>query len=182
MKQRVLVFTVFLALVGAAVRSAPWGAAKATAVPEADGYVAIPNAAVPPAKGRVYKAVFDANHAAEKPTQLLPAINNLGSELNAFAATGLPKSAAKFVLVFHGPAMDGILDDTHYRAKHGVANPNLKVLSRLKAAGVEMFVCGQNLATDKIDPRTLTPDVRVASDALIVLMTYQNDGYALLSF
>jgi intracellular sulfur oxidation DsrE/DsrF family protein len=182
MKKRLLVFTVAIALLAVAARSAPWGPAKSPAVPEADGYVEIPNAAVPPAKGRVYKAVFDANRAADKPSQLLPAVNNLGSELNAFAAAGLPKSAAKFVLVFHGPAMDGILDDAHYRAKHGVANPNLKVLSRLKAAGVEMFVCGQNLAADKIDPRTLTPDVRVASDALIVLMTYQNDGYALLSF
>lgn len=45
-----------------------------------------------------------------------------------------------------------------------------------------MFVCGQNLVSDKIDPKTLSPDVSVASDGLIVLMTYQNRGYALLSF
>ena len=182
MKKRLLVLAATGAVLAGAAISEPWGAARAPAVPEADGYVEIPNAAVPPVKGRVYKAVFDANRAADKPSQLLPAVNNLGSELNAFAAAGLPKSAAKFVLVFHGPAMDALLDDGHYKAKHGVGNPNLKVLSRLKAAGVEMFVCGQNLAADKVDPRTLTQDVRVASDALIVLMTYQNDGYALLSF
>jgi intracellular sulfur oxidation DsrE/DsrF family protein len=45
-----------------------------------------------------------------------------------------------------------------------------------------MYVCGQNLAFEKIDPTTLAPEVAVASDALIVLMTYQNKGYALLSF
>ena len=182
MKNRLLVSAGSMMFLAMAALSVPWGAAKAPAVPEADGYVDIPNAAVPPAKGRVYKAIFDANRAADKPSQLIPAVNNLGSELNAFAAAGLPGSAAKFVLVFHGPAMDALLDDAHYRAKHGVGNPNLKVLARLKASGVAMFVCGQNLASDKIDPRTLTPDVRVASDALIVLMTYQNDGYALLSF
>ncbi|HEY6148652.1 MAG TPA: hypothetical protein VIZ69_13180, partial [Thermoanaerobaculia bacterium] len=111
MKNRLLVSAGSIAFFAMAVLSLPWGAPKAPAVPEADGYVDIPNAAVPPAKGRIYKAVFDANRAADKPTQLLPAVNNLGSELNAFAAAGLPKSAAKFVLVFHGPAMDGILDD-----------------------------------------------------------------------
>ena len=181
MNKRLLVASAatFLAL---RMSAAPWGPAKAPAVPEADGYVDIPNAAIPPVKGRIYKVIFDANRAADKPNQLVPGVNNLASELNAFAVAGLPKSAAKFVLVFHGPAMDALLDDQHYRGKHGVANPNLKVLSRLKALGVEMFVCGQNLASDKIDPRTLTPDVRIASDALIVLMTYQNDGYALLSF
>ena len=46
----------------------------------------------------------------------------------------------------------------------------------------EIFVCGQNLAADKIDPKTLSPDVQIATDALIVLMTYQNNGYSLLSF
>jgi intracellular sulfur oxidation DsrE/DsrF family protein len=52
----------------------------------------------------------------------------------------------------------------------------------MKKAGVELFVCGQNLAFAKIDPRSLTTDVTVASDALLVLMKYQNEGYALLSF
>ncbi|MDQ6893918.1 MAG: DsrE family protein [Acidobacteriota bacterium] len=182
MSKRLLVLVATGAFLAGAAISDPWGPARAPSVPEADGYVEIPNAAVPPVKGRVYRAVFDANRAADKPSQLVPAVNNLGSELNAFAAAGLPKSAAKFVLVFHGPAMDALMDDAHYRAKYHIDNPNLRVLSRLKSGGVEMFVCGQNLASDKIDPRTLTPDVRVASDALIVLMTYQNDGYALLSF
>jgi intracellular sulfur oxidation DsrE/DsrF family protein len=63
-----------------------------------------------------------------------------------------------------------------------VANPNLKVLAELKKAGVEIFVCGQNLAHENIDPKIISPDVAVASAAQIVLMTYQNDGYALMSF
>jgi len=105
-----------------------------------------------------------------------------GSEINALAAAGVPLRNAKFALVFHGAAIPGILDESHYRAKFGVTNPNLKVIAGLKRAGVELFVCGQNLAFDNIDPKVLTPEVRIASDALIVLMTYQNNGYALLSF
>ena len=128
------------------------------------------------------RAVFDATRAAEKPTQILPALNMVGSELNALGVSGVPVANAKFVVVFHGPALDGILDNKHYRAKFGVDNPNIDVIAQLKKAGTELFVCGQNLAFDHIDPVTLSPDVTIASDALIVIMTYQNNGYALLSF
>lgn len=159
-----------------------WSAPKAPAIPQADGYVDIPHAAVMPQKSHVYRAIFNATAAADEPTQLIPAVNMAGSELNALAATGVPLKNAKFVLVFHGAAINGILNEAQYKAKFNVSNPNIKVLAELKKAGVELFVCGQNLAADKIDPVTITPDVTVASDALIVLMEYQNKGYALMSF
>lgn len=44
------------------------------------------------------------------------------------------------------------------------------------------IVSGQYLIGEHIDPKTLSPDVTVASDALIVLIVYQNNGYALMSF
>jgi intracellular sulfur oxidation DsrE/DsrF family protein len=161
---------------------AAWAPSKAPAIPEASGFVLIPKAAVPPTKETVYKAVFDATRAAEKPTQLLPALDMAGSELNALAVSGVPLRNARFVVAFHGPALVGLLRDAGYKSKFGIANPNLAVLSRLKKAGVKLYACGQNLAFDGVDPGTLTPDVSIASDALIVLMTYQNRGYALLSF
>ena len=52
----------------------------------------------------------------------------------------------------------------------------------MKKTGVQLFVCGQNLAFEHVDPKTIVPEVAVASDALIVPMTFQNDGYAILSF
>jgi len=119
---------------------------------------------------------------ANKPAELLPALNMAGSEFNALGAAGVPLQNAKLAIIFHGPAINGILDDAHYREKFGVSNPNLKVLSQLKKSEAEIFVCGQNLAADKIDPKTLSADVEIASDALVVLMTYQNNGYSLLSF
>ena len=39
----------------------------------------------------------------------------------------------------------------------------------MKKQGVEFYVCGQDWAGEKIDPRTLVPDVTVAADALLVL-------------
>jgi intracellular sulfur oxidation DsrE/DsrF family protein len=162
--------------------AAQWGVPKAPVIPEADGYVVIPGAAVQPQLSRTYRAVFDATRAADTPTQLVPALNMAGSELNALGVAGALPSHAKFVVVFHGAAIDGILKDAEYKAKFRVSNPNLKVLAAMKQAGVRLFVCGQNLAFAKIDPGTLDPSVTVASDALIVLMTYENDGYAVLSF
>jgi len=183
MTQRTKVLLLATATVAVAgLARAQWPAPVAPAIPEADGYVAIPQAAIPPSPARTYRAVFDATRVADDPKQLLPAVNMAGSELNLLVAAKVPLKNAKFTLVFHGPAVDGILDDAHYKAKYGIANPNLKVLAEFKKAGVELYVCGQHLAFTGIDPKTISPDVTVASDALIVLMTYQSNGYALMSF
>jgi intracellular sulfur oxidation DsrE/DsrF family protein len=169
-------------LIGAQSASTKWPAPKSPVIPEADGYVVIPGAAVSPDKSHTYRAIYDATRAAEAPGQLVPALNMAGSELNALAVAGVPASNAKFAIVFHGAALDGILDEAAYKAKFGISNPNLKVLAELKRAGVELYVCGQNLAFEHIDPKQLCGDVVIASDALIVLMTYQNNGFALLGF
>jgi intracellular sulfur oxidation DsrE/DsrF family protein len=174
--------TLALLFIAAPAAAARWPAAKSPAIPETSGFVVIPNAAVPPERAHVYKAIYDATRAAEKPSQVLPALDMAGSELNALAVSKIPLRNARFVVVFHGSALDGILDDAHYRAKYGVSNPNLAVLRRFQRAGVEMFVCGQNLAFEDRDPRSIAREVKVASDALIVLMKYQNSGYALLSY
>lgn len=152
------------------------------AIPEADGYTVIPGAKINPDKKRIYRAIYDATKAAKDASQLVPALNMAGSELNALAVCSIPLTNAKFVVVFHGAAINAILDEAHYKEKFGVSNPNLKVLAELKKSGVKLFVCGQNLLAENIDSKIISPDVTVASDALIVLMTYQNDGYALMSF
>lgn len=162
--------------------AAPWPTPTAPVIPTADGYAAIPGAALRPGHTHVYRAVFDATLGASKPDQLIPALNMAGSELNALGVEKVRLTNARFVVVFHGEALDGILDDAHYRARFGVHNPNLSVLAQLRKSGVKLFACGQNLIAANIDPTTLSPDVQVASDALIVLMVYQNRGYAMLSF
>jgi len=182
MKLTFVLLSMAILVVASSYTFAQYGKPQAAIIPEADGYVSIPNAAVPPDKKRVYKAVWDGTKAAKDPAQILPVLNMAGSELNAFAAEGVPAKNIKFVIVFHGGGLNGIMDNEHYKAKFGIANPNLKVLSEMKKAGVEIYVCGQNLIGENIDPKTISPDVRVASDALIVLMAYENDGYALLSF
>ena len=161
---------------------AGWPAAQSPAIPEASGYVHIEGAPFTPTVHDVYKAVFDARAGAGKPTELLPALDMVASEVNALAVEKVPLAHAQFAVVFHGDALDGILDDAHYKAKFGVANPNLPVLAKLKAQGTGLYVCGQNLAAIGLDPKALTPDVEVASDALLTLIALQQKGYALLSY
>jgi hypothetical protein len=63
----------FIVLIATATAAAgQWPQPKAPAVPSADGYVEIPNVALPPTKERKYQAVFDATRAADKPKQMLP--------------------------------------------------------------------------------------------------------------
>jgi intracellular sulfur oxidation DsrE/DsrF family protein len=159
-----------------------WPAAKSPAIPEASGYVHIDGAPFTPTNHEVWKAVFDARMGAGKPDQLLPALDMVASEVNALAVEGVPLAHAQFAVVFHGDAIDGILDDAHYKAKFGVKNPNLPVLAALKKQGTGLYVCGQNLAAIDLDPKALTPDVQVASDALLALMALQQKGYALVSY
>jgi intracellular sulfur oxidation DsrE/DsrF family protein len=151
-------------------------------IKQADGFVILKEAKMQPDKNHIYKAVYDATRAAAEASQILPAINMAGSELNALGVCNIPINHAKFVIVFHGAAMNGILDNAHYKEKYGIDNPNLIALDELKKAGVQLFVCGQNLVAENIDPKTISKDVVVASDALIVLMTFQSNGYALMSF
>jgi intracellular sulfur oxidation DsrE/DsrF family protein len=171
---------VVIALVCFVLKSpaADWPAAKAPVIPQADGYVLIPDAAVRPVQEHVYKAIFEATKFPKDFHDLLPAVNNAGSELNALSVENVPGQNWKFVIVFHGPSINGILDDSHYKEQYGVSNPNLAVLAEMKNAGVALFVCGQNIASAKIDPATITPLVTIGSDALLVLMEYENAGYA----
>ena len=159
-----------------------WPAPISPAIHEADGYVVIPNVAVAPEPKTTYRVIFDATKPAAKPDGLLPAVNAAGNVLNDLAVGKVPQGKRLLAVVFHGPAVDGILDDAHYRAKYGVPNPNLPVLAALKKQGVELLVCGQHLAAEHIDPKILSPDIKVASDAYLVLINYQNRGYALMLF
>lgn len=162
--------------------SQQWPAPKAPAIPEADGYVVIPHAVVAPDPKTVYRVVFDGTKAAAKPDGLLPVLNAAGGVLNDLVVGKVPRSNHRLAIIFHGAAVDGILDNSHFRTKYGIDNPNLKVISALKRQGVELLVCGQHLAAEHVDPKTLSPDIAVASDAYLVLINYQNRGYALMLF
>ena len=121
----ILLFTAHIA-------SAQNSSANAPVIKEADGFVMIPKVAMPPDKKRIYRAIYDATKVPKQSSEIIPALNMAGSELNGFAVSGVPLQNAKFVIVFHGAAINGILDDAQYKAKFGISNPNLTVLKNSK--------------------------------------------------
>ena len=162
--------------------SQKWPSAKAPAFPEADPYVAIPGAALPPTATSTYSEIFDATKFVSDRKTILPALNAVGGLLNDLAVGGTPAQNAHFVVVFHGAATEGILDNAHYKQMYGVDNPNLAVIAKMRKMGIEFYVCGQFLAASKIDPATISRDVTVAADAYLVLISYENKGYGLMLF
>lgn len=151
-------------------------------IPEAGGYWPIANAVVTPDKTRDFKVIFDATRPAVKPDDVLPAVARAAGLVNALGALGLPTAHRKIAIVVHDDALPAVLRDESYKAKYGVANPNLTLLRRLRDAGVELFVCGQSLHGHQIDVANVTDEVKVATSATIVNVTYQNRGYAYLPF
>ena len=63
--------------------AAKWGTPRSPAIPGAGGYVLIPKAAVQPAPGATYKAIFDASRFADAGNQVTPAIAAAATQLNA---------------------------------------------------------------------------------------------------
>ena len=169
-------------LTGSAVRAADSPAATPAPIPGSLPFKPIPGAVAAPDRSRVYKVIFNVTQAPAKPEQPVDGIVFAATDLSALRGQGVPAGNTKFALIFHGPAVDGLLDNASYRRRFGVDNPNLETLSGLKHAGVEILVCGQFLGAMGIDPATLSPDVSIAAEAFLTLITYQNNGYAVLEF
>ena len=174
-----------LALIVAMLASATGvEAAEMQPVTGADPYVAVPGGRFLADRRHVYRVVFEARRGADKPSDVIPAVNMAGSEINTFAAHHVPSANVRFVLVMHTtPSNEAVLTNAAYRARHGVDNPNLPVLAQLKRQGVEIYVCGQALLADGVPLSAVDTSVAtIAEDGVVVLMTYGSMGYAQLVF
>jgi intracellular sulfur oxidation DsrE/DsrF family protein len=181
MKKHSLLVLPLILLWSATAAAADYPAPQSPAIPDGTGYVEIPGAQVAINPAHAYKTIIDGQSAAAKPTGLLPALSRASLLLNALAVAHVGKANQKIVVIFHGPAVDGLLKNDGYRAKFGVDNPNLKVVKEISDAGAVLYVCGQYMAGRKLGIEELTPQIKLATAASLVLITYQNDGYAVLT-
>lgn len=142
----------------------------------------IPNATEKPDKKREYKILVDITNQAEKPDTLNLYLEAIATLMNLHGSAGVPANKMKVVVVIHKMATFSILNQEKYRQKFKTDNPNLPLISELSNAGVEFFVCGQNLIRGKLTENDITPEVKVATSALTTLTTYQLKGYAMINF
>ena len=127
----------------------------------------------------VYRAVFD-SAAYEDETAINVDLVSVARYLNMHARNGVPLKNMDLAVVVHGAALKNLLKDTAYQSRYGIRNPNLELIGKLHAAGVQFFVCGQSMAFGGVDKQALIDDVQVALSAMTMLTVLQTQGYALL--
>lgn len=173
----------FVGLLAAATLGLPAQAADTwqnPAIKSAGGVHPLPDAAVQPDRNQTYKTIFSVTKGATDPKDLNDALEHVARAVNVFVSAGVPLDHLKFAVIVHGPATPLVLDNEHYKKRLGTDNPNLKLISELKAAGVQIYVCGQALAGMKIDSGEVNPDIKVALSALSTIIILQQQGYALM--
>lgn len=138
----------------------------------------LPHAAYQPDKRATYKVVFSMTSESSKPGVINPALEHVARAVNLYAASGVPLTHLKFVAVAHGKATSIALDDEHYRKKFGMNNPNRAAIRELRAAGVDIAVCGQALAEQGYEAGWIARDVTLALSALTTITTLEHQGYA----
>jgi intracellular sulfur oxidation DsrE/DsrF family protein len=154
--------------------------APAQVITAAGHYRPLPRAAYQPDRAATYKVVFSLTKGSDKPDQVNPALERVARTVNLYASAGVPLDHLTFVAVAYGPATPAVLDDAHYKAQFGVANPNLPVIAQLRKAGVDVAVCGQAMAEHHYDNDWASKDVTLTLSALTTITELEQQGYALM--
>ena len=141
---------------------------------------ALPDAAYQPQKDQVYKVVFSLTKTPQKPEDVNPALDAVARAMNLYVSAGVPADHLKFVAVLHGPATGAALDAAHYKEHFKVDDPNIELIHKLRAAGVDIVVCGQAYLGQGFPLDGLNKDVKLALSALTTITTLETQGYVLM--
>jgi intracellular sulfur oxidation DsrE/DsrF family protein len=140
----------------------------------------LPRAAYRPQADQTYKVVFALTQGAKDPTAVNPGLWHVARAVNLYTAAGVALSHLKFVAVASGAATPLVLDDARYRAIFGIPNPNLLLIEKLRAAGVDVSVCGQAVAEHKYPYDWVDKHVTLTLSALTTVTTLEHQGYELV--
>lgn len=175
-----------IVLVAGAFTAVAAGAADVpgmSSAPAIEGYGKmhpLPKAAYQPDPKATYKVVFAMTAASKAPEDVNPAVERVARAVNLYVSAGVPLSHLKFVAVAYGAATSIALDDAHYKAAYNVANPNLAVITRLRAAGIDVAVCGQAVLEHNYEYSWIDPSVTVSLSAITTITLLEQQGYSLM--
>lgn len=141
----------------------------------------IVNQTVPVSTSQHFNVVFDVSKTPEE-SAFNSRYNSLARFLNMHVRAGVPEKNIKLALVVHGKASDELLDNIHYKQKFGVDNPNQELLTLLMKHQVEIYLCGQSAAFNKIENEMLIPGVQMSLSAMTAHALLQQKGYTLNPF
>ena len=135
-----------------------------------------------PDKSLDYKIVIDLKTSNDDFDKVNKGLINVARALNLHAVGGIPIEQLHVAVAIHYTATPIVLNNVGYQKKYGVDNPNLDLIKQLKAAGVEIYICGQSLVARKYPFEDVNPDVAVALSMLTVVTEKMAKGYSLLVF
>ena len=138
------------------------------------------NAAYKPDPKQTYRIVFAVTQGAKSPGDVNASLDHVARTVNLYVAAGVPLDHLKFVAITYGPATPLALDDAQYRAKFGVANPNLPLIAELRKAGVDVAVCAQAVAEHDFQYDWVDKRVTLALSGLTTVTTLEHQGYDLM--
>jgi intracellular sulfur oxidation DsrE/DsrF family protein len=150
------------------------------AVPGAPVAKDVPGAKELPNPNTVYKVVFSIGKPSKDAKTANPALTAIANYVNTLAKYGVPIEHRRIAVMIHhrGPGWEMILkNDAYRRATEGLDNPNIEMIQKLQAAGVEFRVCGQLLVARKINPEDMLPGMQADLWAMTSLVDLQMDGY-----
>jgi len=98
------------------------------------------------------------------------------------AQNGIDAKDMKVAFVMHGMAAKDALSNEAYKKQYGIDNPNAKLITALKQANVDIFVCGQSYKARGLPVKGISKDVRLSLSALTALIEYQENGYKIINF
>ncbi len=128
------------------------------------------------------KVIFDVSNTSEKKNIINKYIVTAARFLNMHAEEGMKPSQLKVAMTIHADAWKDVLNDTEYKKKYGVVNPNTQLIKELSNAGVDIIICGQTAMFRKMDKSVVIPEVKFALSAMTALLQYQNNGYKFIKF
>lgn len=129
-----------------------------------------------------YRIVIDLKSKPENPNKINPGLYQIARFLNLLGAGGIPSDQVKLAVAVHGSSTSSILDNKAYQEVHQVDNPNIDLIRQLKAAGVDLYVCGQSLKARGYQAVQVNPDIQVGLSMLTVVSEHMMRGYHLMVF
>lgn len=129
-----------------------------------------------------YKIVIDLKTLQSGKVQLNAGLTNVARMMNLHGLGGVSSENLHVVVVAHGGATEAILSNARYKSKNGVDNPNPELISALKEAGADIYVCGQSLLSRGYEQEEVNPDVTIGLSMLTVVTEHMHKGYQLLVF
>lgn len=176
--RRVVAFAVLLAALAAPVRAQQAG----PVIMKGGSHFPVPNVTFQVPTDLEYKVFWDTHVGSPKPGEANPAFEVPARFLNQAAVIGVPREKVHVAIVVHGTAGEEMLNNAEYRARKGTDNPNIPLLEEMSKAGVQIILCGQTAAKQKLTRDNILPFVLVAPSAAWAEAVLLRQGYTVNPF